>query len=215
MPHSPPTAASTGSVTRIVLVPRLLTGLAIALLAGVATSFLQTVLPDGLASAANSAGTWCGIAFAITLWCAPSRGATLIGPSSLALLVAGYYATADARGFPVSTTNVTLWLIAAVVVGLIIGLASVWLVRDDVPAHSLRRAIASAPLPGILIGEGLHGVLRLAETTSVVYWSAQIVVGVALGGWLWARRVVSTRARLIAVTATAAVGAAVLATYGG
>lgn len=200
---------------RPILVRRLLAGLVIALLAGVATSFLQTVLPDAFASAANSAGTWCLIAFAVMLWCAPSRLAVLVGPASLALLVAGYYTTAAARGFGVSPTSVGLWLAASVVIGLVIGLSAVWLSRQEVHGDSVRRAIAVAPMPGILIGEGLHGVLRLTETTSVVYWGVEIAIGVVLAGWLVVRRITSVRARLIAVAATVAVATVILGVYGG
>lgn len=211
MTSDPPWAAH----PRPFLVRRLSAGLLIALLAGVATSFLQTVLPDALASAANSAGTWCLVSFAVTLWCAPSRLAPLVGPASLALLVAGYYTTADARGFGVSPTYVTLWLAASVVVGVLIGLSAVWLSRDGVPSRSIRRALAAAPIPGILLGEGLHGVLRLTDTTSAVYRIAEIVIGAILAGWLIARRVASVRARLLAVAATAAAAAIIVGVYGG
>lgn len=201
--------------TRPVLAPRLLAGLAVSLAAGVATSFLQTWLPDAFASAANSAGTWCAVAFAVALWCAPSRFAVAVGPASLALLVAGYYLTAGARGFASSPTWVAFWLVAALVVGVTLGLGATWLARADVPSDSLRRAVAIAPIAGVLIGEGAHGLMRLTASTSAAYWGAEVAVGVFIGAWALARRVTTARARLIGVAATLAVAAVTFVGYGG
>lgn len=174
--------------------------LAVALLLGVLTSYAQTWLPDELRSVSNSAGPWCAVAFALALlaW-RPVRGA-LVGGVSLALLVTGYYLTAQLRGYAVGTGSVAFWVVAAFTAGPALGLGAVWLRCDD----DVRRGWGVGVLPGVLLGEGAVSLVTVADTTYPPYWVAEAVVGVLLLAVLARGRLGSTRA-VLAVTGTVVV----------
>ena len=148
----------------------------VALAVGGATSYLQSVLPYGVASLANSAGPWCLVAYGLS-WRSRRVGeGALTGAMALGLLVAGYYLVAHLRGFGVSATSVTFWCAAAVTVGPVLGGAAVIARRG----RGWLSVVAALVLPVLLIGEGLRSLAQIADSTSSAYWIGEIVVGVVL-----------------------------------
>ncbi len=149
-----------------------LAGLAI----GIATSIGQGTLPPVVASLANSSGSWSLAAFVVALALAdgrPRNGAVL-GFIAFATMLVGYVLATSLRGFPTSTSTVVFWTAAALVVGPVLGVGADWVTGDD----RRRIAVGITPIAGILIGEGIYGLTRIADSTDPRYWIAQIVVGV-------------------------------------
>lgn len=144
--------------------------------AGALTSYLQAVLPYAVAPLANSAGSWCVVAFALAWWCRGAAEAAVTGALALGLLVAGYYAAAHLRGFAVSPTSVTFWCAAAVTVGPALGAAAVAVRRG----RGTPRLAAALLLPLLLVVEGVRSLAQIADTTSSAYWTGQIVLGVLM-----------------------------------
>ena len=171
---------------------------------GILTSLGQGALPAEVASLANSAGAWCVAAFVLALPNRRPRLGLLLGPIALLAMLAGYDLATLARGGAVSTSTVVLWGAAAVVVGPVLGVGAAW-ARDRDPR---RVAIGVAPLAGILIGEAVHGLTAIADTTYGPYWIAEAVVGLALVAWVGART--RSAAATLLCAALAAVGAAVI-----
>lgn len=90
---------------------------------GVATSFLQTVLPQPFAGLANAVSPWLVVPFVVGAR-ARSRGTALVaGLLACVLQVVGYYVTADLRGFGLSITSIAEWIVTGVVGGPVFGLA--------------------------------------------------------------------------------------------
>lgn len=192
---------------------RVLLAIGGSLLAGVAMSFGQTYLPDGLSSLANSAAPVIALAAAASLGARRSWTMTLLGALAGPLAVVGYYGTSFFRGYGVSTQFVLLWAVAGVLFGSVMGLA-MWLLRSGRRPMFLR-AVAAGYWPGIASGEAAHGLVRIAETTSVAYWVGEAVIGVAvLMATLW-RKVRGLAAAAIAVTASAAIAVILFVVYGG
>jgi hypothetical protein len=148
---------------------------AAAFVAGIATSWLQTVLPLGVASLANSAGTWCALAFLLAGVARRTWTAALVASSALLALVAGYYLTAGLRGFAVGVAGVGFWAVAALLAGPVLGVGRCWLGADGA-----RRVLGALVLPVLLVAEGTYGLLVVAATTSAAYWSTEVVVGLVL-----------------------------------
>ncbi len=156
---------------------------------GVLTSFGQKLLPDELASFANSSGSWSLVAFLLALR-APRRGIALVG-GALALwaLLAGYIVASELRGFPVSTWLVTFWGAAGLLAGPLLGLAA-WWSRYGTGAQG---GLGSGALAGVLVGEGAYGLTVVGDTTAPEYWWGQVGAGVVV--WLvatWWHRSVTT-----------------------
>jgi predicted PurR-regulated permease PerM len=59
-----------------------------------------------------------------------------------------------------------------------------------------------------MVGDGVSGLVRVADTTGTTWWVVSIAVGVAALGWVVVRRLDRWRERALAVGLTA-VGAAV------
>ena len=185
--------------------------LACAFAAGVVLSFGQTYATDAVRPLFNSAAPVVAIAGLVALggrrwWTAAVLGA-LAGPT----LVAGYYVTSHLRGFAGSASYIVLWGAAGVIFGAAMGLAT-WLLRASVaPAW---RAVAAAVWPGIAIGEALHGLTRISDSTPAAYWWTQSAIGAValavLAGW----RVPTWPARALAVAATAVIAFLVYGLYG-
>ena len=157
--------------TRVLLVA-VGAGLAI----GIATSVGQASLPDGLAPLSNSSGSWCLCAFALALFERDPRRAALVGFASLVTMLAGYALATELRDYPVGTSMVVRWGVAAVIAGPALGVGAAWL-RGPNPRLA---AAAVAPIAGILLGEGLYGLTVVAATTSVGYWVGEVAVGLIL-----------------------------------
>ena len=156
---------------------------AVALALGGLTSFLQTWLPFEAASLANSAGPWCAVAFVLSRLGRRPVVAAAYGALALLSLDAGYYLTAGARGYPAGTTAVAFWVVAALLVGPVLGLAARWL---DAP-RAVLRVCAVAALPMVLVLEGIRSFVQVGDTTYRPYWVAEAAVGALLAGLL-ARR---------------------------
>ena len=143
---------------------------------GVLSAYAQGSLPDELGSLANSSGPWALAAFCLALL-APSRPiAALTGGVVLVGLLAGYVVGADVRGFSSSSSLLTFWGLAAVTVGPVLGLAA-YEVRTR---HPTLGALGGGAMAGALIGEGIYGLVVIADTTSPPYWIGEIAVGVAV-----------------------------------
>ena len=160
--------------------PRVLAAALVVLVAGavgVATSFLQTVLPHAVAPLANSAGSWCLVAWLLARRASsPARGAAYAVVALLAL-VAGYYAAADLRGFGVASTSVGVWVVAAALVGPPLGAGAV----RSRTAPGWVRVLAALVLPALLVAEAAYGLLVVGSTTSTAYWVGEGAAGLVLG----------------------------------
>ncbi|WP_423919256.1 DUF6518 family protein [Frigoribacterium sp. 2-23] len=158
---------------------RIALGVAVVLLAafvvGGLTSIGQQHLPDALGSLANSAAPWALVAVALTAALRPRwwLGA-LVALASLVLMNVGYGVVSTAGGFFYDGGLTSIWSILALVVGPVLGVAAVWL-RSRA---AIRTALATAAIATVPIGEGLHGLLRVADTTNPVYWAVEVAVGV-------------------------------------
>lgn len=159
------------------------TVVAVGLVAGGLTSVLQTWLPDEAASFANSAGPWCALAFVLARWGRGPGAAAAYGALTLVALDLGYYATAAARGYPTSTAHVALWVLAALLVGPVLGVGARWLDAR----HPVRRALGVAVLPTLLVAEGARSWIAVGDTTFRPYWAAEVVAGVLLAALLATR----------------------------
>lgn len=89
------------------------------LTAGALTSFGQTLLPGPLGGLANAVSPWLVVPF--VTGAATRRWSWALAAGAVACLaqVAGYYVTADLRGFPSSTTWVVFWLLCGLPGGLV------------------------------------------------------------------------------------------------
>ncbi len=172
------------------------------LLLGVLTSYAQGWLPQEVGSVANSSGSWALIAFLLALLAASSRIAAACGVLALAALLLGYVLGAGVRGYPQSSGTIIFWGLAAGLVGPFLGLGARW-VRAGPPTLA---ALGAGGMSGALVGEGVYGLRYIADSTYPPYWWGQIVVGVALLGWVAARRF--RRLVPLALSAVVALGVA-------
>jgi hypothetical protein len=149
---------------------------AAALTFGVLTAYAQGWLPQPMGSLANSAGSWALVACALSLLATSDRLAAVFGCVSLLGLLAGYVLGAQMLGYPSSHTTIVFWSVAALLAGPPLGLGARWVkTRRDLLA-----AIGVGVLSGVLVGEGLYGLTRIADTTYPPYWWGEILVGLAL-----------------------------------
>jgi hypothetical protein len=157
------------------------------------TSFLQSVLPFGLVSFANSASGWTlPTAILVRLARRSTWVSALLGAGCFVLLTVGYAVVSNARGFYFSPV---FWSVVGVVVGPAVGAAAAWLRRGR-----WRLALGSGLLAGIGIGEGSYGLTAVSGTTSPLYWSAMAGVGLLLA--LWAGRRLRQPGLLVAEAVT-------------
>lgn len=188
-----------GMETRRSLSARLASASVIALSLGVLTSYGQEWLPSQLGSLANSSGSWSLLAFGLALFLATGvRTAALIGLLALLALLAGYVFGASVRGYSSGVTLIAFWGAAALLAGPLIGIGAHW-VRSSVDP---RPAFGAGAMSGVLVGEGVYGVTFIADTTYTPYWWGEILVGLALAGWVVGR----SRRRLRAFAVAGAVG---------
>lgn len=179
---------------------------------GALTSWAQGVLPDQFAPLANSAGTWTVLAVLLVAAtpCGPVLGGVL-GLLSFYLLLVGYAMAANARGLSYSLGPTNIWAIAAIMVGPVAGVCTSWWRQSS---DDRQVAVGVAVVSGVLIGEGVHGLSRLAETTSVGWWIGSVVIGLRLLVWTLARRLRERATRTLAITLTAIIGGALWSVYG-
>ena len=176
-----------------------------ALLLGGLTSLGQTVLPDAVAPAANSASGWTLLTI-LLLWWLPTRPwvTMLLGAVCFVLLNVGYAVVADARGFFYSPL---LWSVVGVIVGPFVGLAVAWARQRVVPR---RAAVGYGFLAGLMLGDAVSGFVRVRDTTGWFYWAA---LGIAAVIWvvvLAVRRFSGRRDRLVLVAMTVCTAAALV-----
>ncbi|GAA4943667.1 hypothetical protein GCM10023224_28080 [Streptomonospora halophila] len=188
--------------------PPLATAVGGGLLVGCLTSYGQGLLPSALAPLANSAGSWSLIAFLLAMRGPRPWLCMLAASLSLAAMVLGYDLASVLRGYAASPVATAFWLTAAVVVGPVLG----W------GAATVRRRSGLAPaaigaMSGVLVGEGVYGLLYIADTTSPLYWSGSVAAGTALLAWACVRRFPDPRSILLGTAATALTAAAFVGVY--
>lgn len=149
-----------------------------ALLIGFATAFAQGLLPHALSPLANSSGSWSLAAFLLALLSRRPWVSCLIGVLSLAAMLAGYDIASLVRGYSPSSGQTLFWLAAAATAGPLLGLAG-----NAVRTRSRFAPAAAGLMGGVLAGEGVYGLLYIADTTPPAYWACSIAAGVALTAW--------------------------------
>ncbi len=96
---------------------------------GFLTSCAQGFLPDAFASFANSASGWTQLTALLVCWSRLTGGpAAVLGAVSFMLLVLGYTAAPEVRGFSYSPL---LFSVVGVLAGPFVGVAASWLPRPD------------------------------------------------------------------------------------
>lgn len=175
---------------------------------GVLTAYAQLWLPEEVGSLANSSGTWCLIAVGLAFLARTERAAAAFGALSLMTLLIGYVSGAAFRDFPSSRSLIIFWGFAAIVVGPFLGLAAHW-IKTRKPIYD---AVGAGGICGLLIGEGIYGLVEIADTTYPPYWWSEIIVGAGLLVWASARL---RQPRLVATAIGVAIfiAAAFLAIY--
>lgn len=203
-----PTVARTSFAATAVAHPLVRCGLVVVLsfLLGCLTSYAQGFLPSALSSFANSASGWT-VLTALLLYGARLRTApsAVLGAASFVLLVLGYTAAAQVRGY---VYDPMLFSVVGVVVGPFVGVAASWL-----RATGVRAALGVALLAGIGVGEAAYGLTIIRETTSPVYWTLIGVAGLALLAGLLVRRLRGALPVALAVGGTAVVAGAFYVAY--
>jgi hypothetical protein len=184
--------------------------LIVGLVAGFATSYLQDVLPGPSNSLANSGAVWSMVAFLVTLATRQQGGrAATIGALTLLGEVAGYYAIASPiRDIPSSTNERLAWVVAAIVVGPVVGLAAGWWTGGRL----MGRLAAASVMSGIVLGEGVHGLVQV-DFRGVQWW-IEVVLGAAAGSIAATYYGKSTFWRVVGIVGTLVVAGAVYAVYG-
>jgi len=152
-----------------------LVAIAGAVLIGGLTSFAQQYLPPWVNSLSNSVGGWTMFSFLI-VWLGRARPllAAALGVVVFQLLVESYSAVSEWRGFDDGDPFTSIWTVVGLAAGPLLG-AAAGLVRYAPPVW---RALAVTPLSAVLLGEGIWALNTIADTTSPVYWSLQIVLSV-------------------------------------
>jgi len=180
-----------------------------ALALGVLTACAQGWLPQQMGSLANSAGSWALAACALSLLATSDRLAAVFGCASLLGLLVGYVLGVQMLGYPSSHSMVLFWGGAALLAGPLLGVSAYWVkTRRDV-----RAAIGVGVVSGVLVGEGIYGLTRIADTTYPPYWWGEIVVGLVLLLTVAWRRLVGFRALAVSVALTVLVALAFVAVY--
>lgn len=184
---------------------RVLSALAVvgaSLLLGGLTSWAQGVLPDALASFANSPSGWTVLTALVVAAARPTLawGAAL-GVASFVSLVLGYTIASELRGLSYSPV---LWGVVGVIAGPFVGAAAAAVVRR----HTVQAALGAGALAGVLIADGIYGLSVVRGSTSAVYWSLCLVAGAVLIGVTALR--LGTRAAAARVVASAAAATGIL-----
>lgn len=148
-----------------------------AVVLGGLTSLGQAYLPEWLSSFSNSAGGWTVLAF-LLVWLSrvrPLLGAVL-GTAAFLGLNEGYGLVSAWRGFFYAAPFTSMWTAVGVVAGPLLGVSA------SVARHGrpLWRVLAVTPLCAVLLGEGIWALVALTDTTSPVYWAAEIVLSVLI-----------------------------------
>lgn len=141
------------------------------LLLGGLTSWAQGVLPDALASFANSPSGWTALTALLVAAARPSlAGGAVLGVASFVALVLGYTVVSQLRGL---SYDPALWGAVGLVAGPFVGAAAAAVVGS----HRLHAALGAGALAGVLVADGIYGLTVVDETTSAVYWTLCLVAG--------------------------------------
>ena len=147
---------------------------AVSLLLGGLTSSAQGLLPDAVASFANSPSGWTILTAAIVAATRPGlRAGAVLGVLSFVSLVLGCAIASELRGL---TYDPVLWCIIGVLAGPPVGTAAAALAGP----HRTRASVGAGVLAGVFIADGIYGLTVVDQSTSAVYWTACIVAGIAL-----------------------------------
>ena len=147
-----------------------------AILIGGLTSVGQQYLPAWLNSLANSVGGWTMLSF-LLVWLGRARPllAAVLGVVVFQLLTESYSVVSEWRGFDDGDPFASIWTVVGLIAGPVLGV-SAGLARHGRPVW---RALGVTPLSAVLLGEGIWALNTIADTTSPVYWSLEIVLSVA------------------------------------
>ncbi len=166
------------------------------LLLGGLTSWAQSVLPDALASFANSPSGWTALTVLLVAATRPSLAlGAVLGVASFVALVLGYTVASELRGL---AYDPLLWSMVGVVAGPFVGLAAAALVGPRAGVA----ALGAGTLAGVLVADAIYGLTVVSSSTSPVYWTLCLVAGAALV------TVTAVRLRTRAAAAVAVAGAA-------
>jgi hypothetical protein len=183
--------------------------LVVALGLGALTDLGQAWLPQSSASLANSGASWAAVAFVLALFATGIGRAALWGLLGLAGLVGGYYLAAISRHVPESPSSIRFWMLAAVIIGPLLGVAASW-VRRGSPVTA---ALGAGAVAGLLGGESVYGLTMIAGSTSSLYWTVQLTVAIALLIALDAWRVREPAPVVLSVVTAAVAGALTALVY--
>jgi Family of unknown function (DUF6518) len=162
-----------------------------------------------MGSLANSAGSWALAACALSLLATSDRLAAVFGCASLLGLLVGYVLGAQMLGYLSSHSTVLFWGGAALLAGPLLGVSAYCVkTRRDV-----QTAIGVGVVSGVLVGEGIYGLTRTADTTYPPYWWGEILVGLVLLLAVAWRRLVGFRARAVSVSLAGLVVPAFVVVY--
>jgi hypothetical protein len=180
--------------------------LAVAVVAGLATgaltSFGQTLLGGtAFGGLVDAVSPWLVVPFLVGALARRGWTAALAGVLACAGEVAGYYATAELRGFPVGAAGITLWAVAGLLGGPVFG----WAGRQWRLGTGRRRGLGAGLLVGCWLSEAVVTYLAVLRSVhdAAVFAGAAVVLAVVLG-----RAGRQTRAVLAWSPAAALAGAA-------
>jgi hypothetical protein len=171
------------------------------LVVGALTSPLQGWLADSASSLANSAGTWSLFAFLVAKRSPKVAIGAGVAAISLAMCELGYVISTEVRGGSNAISTVVFWIAAAFLAGPPLGVAATWS-RQSNPR---RRGAGFGVMSGVLLGEGIYGLIQISDTTDWRYWMAEILVSAGIVGWVAFRtRSVRVISGCLAMTGAAA-----------
>ena len=144
------------------------------LVLGALTSWAQGWLPDQMSSFANSPSGWTILTAVLVAAARPTIAAgAVLGVASFVALVLGYTVASELRGLRYGPL---LWSAVGVVAGPFAGAAAAAVVGE----RQVRAGLGAGALAGVLVADGVYGLITVAETTSPVYWTVCLVLGAAL-----------------------------------
>ena len=100
-------------------------------------------------------------------------------------------------------------MLAAVIIGPLLGLAASWVRRGS----PITAALGTGAAAGLLGGESVYGLTAIAGSTSSLYWTIQLAVAIALLIALGAWRVREPAPIVLSVVTAAVVGALTCLVY--
>ena len=178
--------------------------LAASLLLGGLTSWAQGVLPDALASFANSPSGWTVLTALLVAAARPSlAGGAALGVASFVTVVLGYTVASELRGL---SYDPVLWSVVGVIAGPFVGAAAAAIMGHRV----VHAALGAGTIAGVLIADGIYGLTVVASDTSPAYWTLCLAAGAALIGVTATRLRTPRAAAGVVASAVAATGVLIL-----